>query len=121
MIKEISEFSGDVHCCFGNTDDRFLSPKLAQQNNVNLHGDIGELELDNKKIAFTHFPQVAEGLAFAGKYDIVFHGHTHTARKEKINSTLLINPGEIMGWRNPPSYAIYDTETNEVEMIKLDN
>jgi hypothetical protein len=119
MIKEFSNFSGNVHCCFGNTDDKFLSTKLALENNINLCGNEGEIEIDNKKIAFVHFPKLAKGLASTKKYDAVFYGHTHTSNKEKINSTWLVNPGEIIGLKQKPSFAVYDTKTNSVEIIEL--
>lgn len=119
MIKELSNFSGEVHCCFGNTDDRFLSTKLAQENKIQLHGEMGEIEVNNKKIAFTHYPQFAEGLAALDKYDIVLYGHTHTSHKEKVNSTWLVNPGEIMGLKNKSSFAVYDTKTNDIELFEL--
>lgn len=119
IVEELANFKGKVHCCFGNTDDRFFSTKIAIENGIDLQGDIGEIEIDNKKIAFVHFPQIAEAFVLTKKYDIVFHGHTHESRKEKINNTWLVNPGEIMGYKGPPTYAIYDTKTNEVEIIPL--
>ena len=36
-----------------------------------------------------------------------------------IGKTLLVNPGELMGKKANPSIAIYDTETNLVELIEL--
>lgn len=120
MIKELAKFNGKVHCVFGNIDDRYSSTKFAIQLGVELHGDMAEVEIDKKKIAITHFPWFANGLAFTGKYDIVFHGHDHTAKQQKIKNTLLVNPGELAGIRNPPSYAIYDTETDSVELKHLE-
>ena len=119
IIKELSNFKGKVHCCFGNTDDRFFSTKLAIENGIDLQGDIGEIKIDDKEIAFTHLPKIAEGLILTKKYDIVFHGHTHESKKEKIHGSWLVNPGEIMGYKGNPTYAIYNTKTNKVEIIKL--
>ena len=119
IIKELSNFKGEVHCCFGNTDDRFYSTKIAMEKGINLHGDIGEIEIDNKKIAFSHLPKIAEGLVSTKKYDIVFHGHTHESKKEKIDGCWLVNPGAIMGHKVDPSYATYDTKTNKVEINKI--
>lgn len=120
VIAELANFDGEVHCCFGNTDDRFVTPKIAAQKGVKFYGDLGEFKINNKKIAFTHFPEFAEGLAATGKYDAVFHGHTHSKRKLRIKECWLVNPGEIMGRIGKPSYAVYDTETNEIEIIEFD-
>lgn len=119
ILEELSKFKEKVFCCFGNTDDRFNSTKTAIKLGINLEGDIGEIEIGNKKIAFCHFPNVAENFAMSQKYDIVFHGHTHKKREEKIGNTLLVNPGEIMGRYGKSTYAIYDTKANKVEFFEL--
>jgi predicted phosphodiesterase len=62
---------------------------------------------------------LAEGLAALGAYDLVCHGHDHQARAEQIGNTLLVNPGEIMGWKGRSDCAIYDTESGRVERIEL--
>lgn len=119
MMNELSKFDGEVHCIFGNIDDRFVTPNRARDLGINFHGDIAELEFDGKKIAANHYPHFAEALAYSGKYDAVFYGHDHIAAKKKIGNTLLCNPGELMGWKGHVSFAIYDTETNDVEIIDI--
>jgi predicted phosphodiesterase len=76
---------------------------------------MAELELAGKRIAVTHYPDFAKGLAATGKYDAVFHGHTHDKYKDKMGSTLICNPGEIMGRKGKPSFAVYDTVKNEIK------
>ena len=120
MIQELAKFKGKVHCCYGNTDDRSSSAVIAKENNVDLQGDTGIIEVDNKTIAFCHFPDVAEELAQTGKYDLVCHGHTHTKSEKLIRDVRVINPGEIMGYRSKPSFAIYDTETDDVAFLYVD-
>ena len=120
MMNELAKFDGEVHCIFGNIDDRFITPNRAKGLGINFHGDILELEFDDKKIAANHFPKIAEGLASTGNYDIVFYGHTHVADEKKIGSTLLVNPGELMGWKGKPTFAIYDTKLNKVEITDLE-
>ena len=61
--------------------------------------------------------EIAEAKAKSGKYDFVFYGHTHEKKEERIGDCLLLNPGEILGWRYPPSYAIVDLETKEVSFV----
>lgn len=119
IMAELAKFKGDVHCVFGNTDDRFTTPKMAQKNGINFHGDIAKLEINGKKILVNHYPDIARAFAFTGEYDAVFYGHNHTAKKENIKNTLLLNPGEIMGKEGKPSLAIYDTELNEAQIITL--
>lgn len=119
MMNELAKFKGEVHCVFGNIDDRFLTPKRAESLGIKFHGDIAELEIDGRKIAVNHYPQIAEAFAHTGKYDAVFYGHNHIADKKKIGNTLLVNAGELMERVSGPSVAIYNTENNDAEIIKL--
>jgi len=121
-LKEIAErFSGPIHVVFGNNDgDQLLMARIAQQHDhVTLHGAYADVELAGRRIAVVHYPRLAEGLAALGDYDLVCHGHDHQARMGRVGNTLLLNPGEIMGWKGPSSWAIYDTETGKGEIITL--
>jgi uncharacterized protein len=118
-----SNFFGKVHCVFGNGDgDRFAIKGFAVSGSSNLilHGEYAEIEIDNRKIAATHFPFYAQALAEKNTYDAVFYGHSHIMEIEKIGKTLYANPGEIMGYKSPPSCGIYDSETNTIEIVRLD-
>lgn len=121
-LKEIAQrFSGPIHVVFGNNDgDQLLMARIAQQHDhVTLHGAHADLELAGRRIALVHYPRLAEGLAALGDYDLVCHGHDHEARVEQVGHTLLLNPGEIMGWKGRSSCAVYDTETGTATMIEL--
>ncbi len=116
-----------TYACLGNNDedqigmmknggDKFTWTHLSQE--------FGQVDLDGKKLAFCHYPKLAELLAQTGEYDAVFYGHTHEAKNEMIANTLLLNPGAICGidfdkrGYGTISYAIYDTSTNTAEIIK---
>jgi len=79
-----------------------------------------ELEFNKKRMAFTHFPDIAKKLVQSGKYDLVFYGHTHRPWDEKVGDTHMINPGEIAGQFYKPSFAVYDTEKNLLELKILE-
>ena len=117
MMNELARFTGEIHGCFGNVDgDIFLITKFSQKiPNMTLYHPLGEITVDGKKIAFTHFPPMARGLAATGDYDAVFYGHSHEFKIDQIKNTLLVNDGEIMGRKGRPCFALYDTETNQVE------
>jgi putative phosphoesterase len=119
MIRELASFRGDIHVVFGNINDRYLTTKICMEEHVHLHGDLAELELDDKRIAVIHHPNIAENLALSGKYDVVFYGHTHKSECRRVNDCLLVNPGELMGRFGQISCAIYDTQNNTVEFHKL--
>jgi hypothetical protein len=80
-----------------------------------------EIKIDKKKIAFTHFPQIAKKLAESGKFDLVFYGHTHKPWQEKIGDCRMINPGELAGQILKPTFAIYNTDQDFLELKILEN
>jgi len=117
ISEHLAKFGKSVHCVYGNIDDRETTKKLADEaENVTLYGDIAEIELDNNKIAVVHNPEKARTLAESDKFDVVFYGHTHKKDIKKIGNTLLVNPGEIMGKYGRPSFAIWDTKTDTIEI-----
>jgi len=85
-----------------------------------------ELEFNGKRIAFAHFPDIAKKLAQSGKFDLVFYGHTHRAWDELVLSGVegknchMINPGEMAGQFYKPTFAVYDTATNKLELKILE-
>lgn len=117
-------FSGKIYVSGDSIDDDY--PKKEIKNLFYFSGQ-GEVEIGGKKIAFTHRPEQAEKLANSGKYDIVFYGHTHKPwetklkiKNEKLKIVRLINPGNLCGFLYPPTFAIYDTETDKLELKILE-
>ncbi|MGQ9733010.1 MAG: YfcE family phosphodiesterase [Candidatus Zipacnadales bacterium] len=120
VVGILKTFPGPVHVVFGNNDgDVFLLNKVAADSNVTLHGTVGKLALGGRKLLVLHDPQHGEAYATTGAYDAVFYGHTHQARESYVEHTLLLGAGELMGFKEKPSFAIYETDTNTAERISL--
>jgi hypothetical protein len=124
VLKEIaSRFLGQIHLTFGNVDgDKWRMTELSKTEltNVKIYGERGEIVLENKKIAFTHFPFFGEALASTEKYDIAFYGHTHKKDKRKIKKTILLNPGTLAGYSSDSaSFIIYNLDTDQIEFKTL--
>ena len=121
--KEMGQFNNiKIHCVFGNGDgDRLAIFKFSDSVSKNLiiHGEHAEIEIDNVKIAVTHYPLYGRALAMTGDYDAVFSGHDHTSKIEKINECLWLNPGEALGWKGSATFGFYNTENNSGEIIEL--
>jgi putative phosphoesterase len=121
-LKQIADdFSGPVHCVFGNNDgDKWLLSRIAAgADNVTLHGELAELTLGNQRIAVNHYPHIAQGLAASGRYDAVFFGHSHERYLAEVGDALLLNPGEVMGRFGLSTYAFYDTEIGRAIIHEL--
>ena len=120
MMNELIKFKGEVHCVFGNIDDRFTTANRAKELKINFHGDMAKLEIAGKKILVNHYPDIARAFAFTGEFDLVCYGHDHTKNKEVIGKTILLNPGGLWSRKVEPSFALYDTETNDVEFFGIE-
>ncbi len=80
------------------------------------------LNLGGKQIFICHYDDLAKPMAESGRYDAVFYGHNHLKAVEKINDTWVVNPGELCAQKTGEStFAIYDTELNDVVLIALEN
>ena len=102
-------FNGKIYFVRGNGD--FHLDQISEKM---------ELELDNKKIFFNHYPEISKQAAESGKYELVFYGHTHRPWEETIGKCRLVNPGELAGQRYKPCFAIYDTKTDKLELKILE-
>jgi hypothetical protein len=122
VVSQLAEgFSGAIHIVFGNNDgDAFRITQIASNYpNVTLHGEFAELELDGKRFAITHFPEIGRALAKSGQYDVVCYGHDHRFHLSREGRALLVNPGEVMGRFGQSTFVLYDTERDEAERVDI--
>jgi len=124
----VPNFKSKIYLVNGNVGDPELLEEIAKKyKDVNVCGDTGKIEIDGKKIGFTHFPIEAKKLAETGKYDLVFYGHTHKPWEENLRLTTdnsktvrLVNPGTLAGMFYKATFAIYDTESDKLELKILE-
>lgn len=122
----LSRSNLSTYLCLGNNDedhiglvkkggDKFEWTHLAQE--------FGQLELAGRRLAFCHYPKLAELLAKTNDYDAVFYGHTHQSKNETLGKCILVNPGAICGIQNGKmgiaSYAIYNAVNNQADIITI--
>jgi uncharacterized protein len=122
MAKELHTAGVPVHGVFGNNDgDQYLLTRfsLTTTTNLTFHGLVGQVEINDFNIAFTHERIVAEGLAFSGNFKMVCFGHSHEYFLQEIGTTILLNPGEIMGKDGRPGFCLVDTDAAEIERVEL--
>jgi len=122
LKESLVDFSGEFFGVFGNMDKDFkiLVDEYNKIPRVKIEEKVLETEIDGKKIAITHFPEEAKNLAETGKYDLVFYGHTHKPWEEKVGNCRLINPGESAGQFYKPTFAIYNTATDKLDLKILE-
>jgi putative phosphoesterase len=124
MVAELGKgFSGPVHIVFGNNDgDRYrIASEARKYPHVTIHGEYAGLEFDGRRISINHFDDIGRAIVAADSHDVVCFGHSHRFGIERVNNTLVINPGEIYGLITGNStFVIYDTRTGETERVDVD-
>jgi putative phosphoesterase len=115
-------FPNEIHIVFGNNDGdqyRITNNAARYDGRVLIHGEFAELELGGKQFAVNHYPNIARSIAESEDFDVVCYGHDHIYRVEECGSTLMINPGAIMGYDGvnkkdiPSTLVVYDTKSSD--------
>ena len=122
MLDVLAEFAGPVHLVYGNNvGDQHLISRFCGTKFPSLthHGNFGAIEAGGLKIAFTHYPEMARGIASQGTFHAVCCGHNHRYAVETIGETILINPGELLGGDSQPGFCILETSSLEVERVDV--
>ncbi len=124
IVERLGLVGVPVIAVWGNNDgDQVAMFKAVTEDKNNQiyfkKGTFAEIEYDGQKYFITHYPLLAENAAQSGKYQAVFHGHTHQQRYEIINNTPIINPGKLAIYPDDKiSFAIYNTEDKKVEFVE---
>ena len=123
VVKRLGESAKGrpVHIVLGNNDGdgRLILEIASRYPAIFLHGALAEIEVDGLKIAINHYPEIARPLAASGSYDLVCYGHDHTAYEERTESTVLLNPGELMGLNDKTTFATFDTQSKKVVFVEV--
>ncbi len=89
------------------------------------YGEEAMLELGGCKIFVTHMPHHGHAFACTGDYDLVCHGHSHTAHVNQLVNvkgglTWLINPGSVAGIDAPGVNAVPTWILGDLEQMKFE-
>ncbi len=103
-----------IHAVHGNNigDVAALYRMMARSDGLfTYYGQDAELEFAGRKILVTHMPHHGYAFACTGDYDLVCHGHSHTAhvgkqKNVKGGECWLVNPGSVAGIDAPGVNAI---------------
>jgi len=112
---------GEIFYVFGNMDNEQLREfqYVDVYKNINLFRKFGEIEIEDSRVAFVHFPDVAKKLAQTDKYDFVFYGHTHKPWTENVGNCTLLNPGNVAGDYYAPTFAVWNTKDDKFTLVKV--
>ena len=121
MIELFKEFKCRFVLGNGDIDVEYLNGECSKLGFQPMDYT-ASFELDGKKFMVFHgdnVPLFREAVA-SGKYDYIIKGHTHFFENYTSNKSRIINPGALYRGEDC-SVAILDTETDRVEMIRIDD
>jgi len=118
----LERFAGlPMRFIFGNNDgERLGLRKKAEELGFGEIDDTLEFSLANKNFIAYHGtnPRHLESLIESGRFDYIFHGHTHIIRDEKIKNTRVLNPGALFS-AELLSIALLDVESDHFKIIEI--
>lgn len=120
MLKELANFLGPVHLIYGNNsgDQLLISSRCNSRfKNITHHGQCGDFSIDGIRICMVHYPEEALRLASLDHYDIVCCGHSHVHGFERINNSLLINPGQLLGENDEAGFFLLELPTLDIQRV----
>ena len=88
----------DAHVVWGNCDAMFIDglARYASHVGIGVHGDAGELEIDGRRVAFTHghLHEPARDAVQRGAH-FLLRGHEHVRRDELRAGTRILWAGAL--------------------------
>ena len=85
--------------------------------------DLKHIKIGNHRVILTHGDLYNEENLLLMRGDIFMYGHTHIYVLERNNEHFVLNPGSLTLPKNnnPKTYAIYDTDEEEILLFDIDD
>lgn len=103
----------------GNAD---VDPQIVvslRKAKIKFNSDFLKLQLGGRNLGVCHHPEKLKKAIESQGYDALFYGHIHSKHKKIYGKTLVVRPGAL-GRTLSPSFAVYDTEKNNVEFVDVE-
>jgi len=111
-----TNFKNKIYLVSGNMEVCDLKAESKKYTNIIYLGRQGGIvKINNKLVGICHEPFLANDL-IKQKAQIIFYGHTHKPFEETKNGVQLINPGNLANVFYAPSFALWDEQTNKLEL-----
>ena len=121
IVDLLSKFPVDF--VYGNCDiaKNMLAQKIKEKGSV-IHGRFGEVEWEQKKIAFLHGDDdmLLDRESHKEKWDLICYGHTHKHTLYQVKNTLVLNPGALQGRHESPSFCVIELPTLSIVRIPIE-
>jgi putative phosphoesterase len=124
VIPRFKELKAKLIGVFGNNDGdhELLKTRFREDKRWEIRGSFAEVNAERLKIALLHGSDVELLHALIGSksFDVIVHGHTHTAEIHRKGKALVVNPGEVCGYLSGrPTVGLLDTAKREARIVDL--
>lgn len=111
IISRLNSMKGSIIAVSGNCDNNIIGIEFNMPN-------IYEVNLNDKQLLITHGHLYSKEYLSKFSSDIIYLGHSHIAKIEKINNKLFVNPGSISkARRGENSFIIVDDKKITIRNI----
>lgn len=112
-----TKFDGKLFLSLGNADlKEEILENYSKRERLTIFEDFGSIQLENKKIIFSHFLENIK--SELKKYDFAFFGHTHKPSLKIFGKTKILNPGNLGGLYYKPTFATLDLKM-KIPQLKI--
>jgi len=119
LVHLVSKFDGELFLSLGNADlKEEILEIFSKREGLTIFEDIGSVQLENKKIIFSHFLENIKNEL--KNYDFAFFGHTHKPSLKIFGKTMVLNPGNLAGLYYKATFAILDLKTESPQLKIVD-
>ena len=98
-LLAFNELNCPLLAVFGNNDieEKEDLEKISKKFDCQLFCEPHSIVIDDKRISLVHHPDLINDEMILNN-DLIFHGHTHRYKLEKIDKCIIFNPGECAGF-----------------------
>lgn len=120
MLRQMqSDFDGNIYIIAGNAET-YTADSIINTDKFFFLGRYGQLTIASKQIGLIHEPSFKKDLlARQTNFDYIFYGHTHKPWIANEGKLIVANPGTLGGIYYQASFAVLDTETNNLQLLIL--
>lgn len=133
-MRVMAQAKFPIKAVLGNGDpdiQKFLfqlqNLEILKNIQIDIQPEMQDFIIDGKRIAVFHGDDenLNNEILESQLYDVFCLGHSHVAKIQRKGKTLVINPGSFVGFFaeigvEKRTIVIYDTVSNEAEIIDLD-
>lgn len=113
------KFKNQIHLVEGNIE-LYTKEELKKFKHIHYYGKAGRFKIADKNIGICHAPYFINEIPQADNCDLIFYGHTHRPWLENTGGIKKINPGELGGMWGKATFAVWNTESDAIELKLLE-